>query len=256
MTQPAIDGGYRRKIKTRRELVDILGPRPRKKWVILCHGTFDLVHPGHIRHLMYAKSKADVLIASLTCDAHISKANFRPFVPQDLRAMNLAALEMVDFVLIDDNATPIESIRTIQPDFFAKGYEYFEGGVHPKTGEEIEALNAYGGEIIFTPGDVVFSSSAFIESGIPGLAIEKLGTLMESEGITVGTLRSAIESFRGARVHVLGDTIVDSYTYCTTINSGSVKTPTLSVKYDRHIDFAGGAAVVSKHKKALGGADH
>src|SRR5213596_2084713 len=94
---------YKRKIKTREELRQIIGSRPRQASVIMCHGTFDLVHPGHVRHLMYAKSKADFLIASLTCDAHIQKANFRPFVPQQLRAMNLAALEVVDYVIIDDN---------------------------------------------------------------------------------------------------------------------------------------------------------
>src|SRR3954451_21152118 len=97
---------FQRKIKTARQLHDLLGPAPRKKRVIMCHGTFDLVHPGHIRHLIYAKSKADILIASLTSDVHIQKANFRQFVPQDLRAMNLAVLEVVDYVVIDENATP------------------------------------------------------------------------------------------------------------------------------------------------------
>ena len=64
----------------------MLGARPRKKSVIMCHGVFDLVHPGHIRHLLYAKGKADILVASLTADAHITKAQYRPFVPQELRA--------------------------------------------------------------------------------------------------------------------------------------------------------------------------
>jgi|GEM_PF-25172 len=91
---------FKRKIKTREELRAIIGPRPRVKKVIMCHGTFDLVHPGHIRHLIYAKSKADILVTSLTTDQHISKANFRPFVPEALRAMNLAALEIVDYVVI------------------------------------------------------------------------------------------------------------------------------------------------------------
>jgi cytidyltransferase-like protein len=102
---------FRRKIKTREQLREAIGPRPRDKKVIMCHGTFDLVHPGHIRHLMYAKDHADVLVASLTSDSHINKANFRPFVPQDLRAMNLAALECVDYVIIDDNETPIENLK-------------------------------------------------------------------------------------------------------------------------------------------------
>src|SRR5437870_3870624 len=138
---------YRRKIKTREELLAAIGPRPRLRKVIMCHGTFDLVHPGHVRHLMYAKSKADILVASLTCDAHISKANFRPFVPQQLRAMNLAAFEPVDYVIIDESPTPIDTIKFLQPDFFAKGYEYFDGGVHPRTRDEITALESYGGEI-------------------------------------------------------------------------------------------------------------
>ena len=80
----------------------------------MCHGVFDLVHPGHIRHLLYAKSKADILVASLTADLHIAKANYRPFVPQELRALNLAALEMVDYVLIDEEATPLRNLALIQ----------------------------------------------------------------------------------------------------------------------------------------------
>jgi len=115
---------YSHKIKTVAELCRIIGPRPRKRKVIMCHGVFDVVHPGHLRHLIYAKSKADILIASLTADVHISKGHYRPHVPQDLRALNLAAYEIVDFVIIDSNPTPIKHISKLQPDFFAKGYEY------------------------------------------------------------------------------------------------------------------------------------
>ncbi len=112
------------KVKSVEELRAVIGPRPRDSKVIMCHGVFDVVHPGHLRHLLYAKSKADVLIASLTADVHITKGTHRPHVPQDLRAANLAAFEMVDYVIIDKNATPLESIKLIQPDYFAKGYEY------------------------------------------------------------------------------------------------------------------------------------
>ena len=128
-----IDTNFRNKVKTVEELKAILGPRPRPKRMIMCHGTFDIVHPGHVRHLLYAKSKGDVLVASLTADAHIAKANFRPFVPQELRAFNLAALEVVDFVVIDKDPTPIKNISIIKPDYFAKGYEYTRDGLHPRT---------------------------------------------------------------------------------------------------------------------------
>lgn len=237
---------------TREQLREAIGPRPRPHSVIMCHGTFDLVHPGHIRHLMYAKSKADKLIASLTSDAHINKANFRPFVPQELRAMNLAALECVDYVIVDENATPIENLQFIQPDFFAKGYEYSSEGVHPKTKEEIATLESYGGEVVFTPGDLIMSSSAIIDLTPPNLAVDKLHALLESEGLGFADLRTALDKMRGVRVHVIGDTIVDGYTYCTLIG-GTAKTPTFSVKYERAVDFSGGAAVVAKHMRAAGG---
>src|SRR5246127_1815675 len=203
----AVGGNYRRKIKTVDELCDVIGSRPRAKKVIMCHGVFDLVHPGHIRHLLYAKEKADILVASLTADAHITKANYRPFVPQDLRALNLAALEMVDYVLIDEEATPLANLARVQPDFFAKGYEYQNGGLHPKTQEEIDVIEGYGGDVLFTPGDIVFSSSALIESGPPDITIDKLLMLMLAEGITFERLRAILDSFRGKAVHVVGDTI-------------------------------------------------
>ena len=252
MTEFQNHNHYQRKIKTREELRAIIGARPRARKVIMCHGTFDLVHPGHIRHLMYAKSKADLLIVSLTSDAYIAKANFRPFVPQDLRAMNLAALEVVDFVIVDDRPTPLENLLYLQPDYFAKGQDYSKDGKpHPRTREEMDALATYGGDMIFTPGDVVFSSSAFIEQARPNLSLEKALTLMESEDVTFDAMREALEAFKGVRVHVVGDTIVDTYTYCTLIG-GLAKTPTFSVKYERQVHYAGGAAVVAKHLRKAG----
>jgi cytidyltransferase-like protein len=246
-----LSGDYRRKVKSIGELCSALGPRPRQHTVVMCHGVFDLVHPGHIRHLVYAKEKADILIASLTADAHITKANYRPFVPEDLRALNLAALEMVDYVIIDTNPTPIENIARLQPDYFAKGYEYQDGGINPKTQQEIDALSSYGGEILFTPGDIVYSSSHLIETGPPDIAVEKLLALMEAEGLDFDHLRHILHQFEGVEVHVVGDTIVDSLTY-TTMIGGLTKTPTPSVRFDSRADFVGGAAVVAKHLRAAG----
>jgi rfaE bifunctional protein kinase chain/domain len=242
---------FSHKIKTAEELKDLIGPRPRKKKVIMCHGTFDVVHPGHVRHLLYAKTKADILVGSLTADEHIMKGNLRPYVPEDLRAINLAALEMVDYVVIDRDPTPLRNLGLIQPDYFAKGYEYTAGAVHPKTQEEINVIDSYGGEMIFTPGDIVYSSSALIELAPPSIAVEKLMTLMSAEGVTFADLRDALAKLKGLRVHVVGDTIVDSYTYCSMIG-GMTKTPTMSVRFEKKVDYTGGAAVVAKHLRAAG----
>ncbi|MBU3632866.1 PfkB family carbohydrate kinase [Polynucleobacter sp. AP-Feld-500C-C5] len=242
---------FSHKIKTAQEILDVIGARPRNHKVIMCHGTFDVVHPGHIRHMLYAKTKADILIASLTADQHITKGDMRPYVPEDLRAINLAALEMVDYVLIDHDPTPLKNLGKLKPDFFAKGYEYTAGAINLKTQGEIDVLDSYGGEMIFTPGDIVYSSSALIELSPPSIAIEKLMTLMEGEGITFKDLRNALAVLRDVSVHVVGDTIVDSYTYCSMIG-GMTKTPTMSVRYEKKVDYTGGAAVVAKHLCAAG----
>lgn len=232
-------------------LSKLLPPHPRNKKIIMCHGVFDVVHPGHIRHLIYAKNKGDLLIVSLTADQHITKGAMRPHVPEQLRAINLAALEMVDYVIIDSNPTPLENLQILKPDYFAKGYEYVANGPHPKTTEEIKILESYGGEILFTPGDFVYSSSHFINLHPPKISGEKLAITMDSEGITFDTLRETVSKFTGIAIHIVGDSIVDSYTECSMIG-GMTKTPTMSLRMERKKDFSGGAAIVAKHIRAAG----
>ena len=107
----------------------------------MCHGNFDVVHPEHIRHLAHAKSKADILIVSITKDKYISKGIYRPHVPENLRALNLAALEMVDFVVIDQEAKPIKLLMQLKPNLFAKGFEYSGKSMPLATKEEIKVLS-------------------------------------------------------------------------------------------------------------------
>lgn len=242
---------YRHKIKSPEELRDILGRPPRNERVIMCHGVFDVVHPGHVRHLLYAKSKAQVLICSLTCDRHITKGAHRPHIPEELRAANLAAFEMVDYVVIDQNETPLKNLAIIQPDYFAKGFEYTAGSMPPKTAEEAAVVAAYGGEMIFTPGDIVYSSSRLIDLAPPAVQYEKLQLVMERYGVDFDQLRKTIDAMPGHEVHVVGDTIVDSYTHCAMIG-GQTKTPTMSVLFEHKLDYVGGAAVVAKHVRAAG----
>lgn len=241
---------YRHKVCTLEELIWTLGSRQDKK-VVHCHGVFDLVHPGHLRHLLYAKSKGDVLVVSITPDIFCHKAQYRPFVPQELRALNLAALEMVDYVVITTQPDPYSMILILEPEFFAKGFEYQSGGISAETQKEIEAVQSYGGEIIFTPGDIVYSSSEIIESGPPDLKFDKLRALMVAEGVSFDDLHEVLTAFGGISVHVIGDTIVDSLTYTTKLLSLN-KTPTPSVRFDKREDFIGGAAVVASHLAAAG----
>ena len=231
------------------DLIEKIGAFPREKKVVHCHGVFDVCHPGHIRHLTYAKSKADILVVSLTADRHIKKGKYRPHVPQDIRAESLAALEVVDYVVIDDNPTPIENILVLKPDYFAKGYEYSNN--REATGAENATVQSYGGSMIFTPGDIVYSSTKLLNTHLPKLHIEKLINLMKQFNITFDDLRNSLKTFSSYKIHVVGDTIIDTYTRTNLIGSNA-KTPTFSVLYDGHEDYVGGAGVVAQHLRAAG----
>lgn len=238
------------KIVSSDELVERVGVRPRSDVLVMCHGTFDLVHPGHLRHLAFAKSRGDRLAVSLTADAHVTKANMRPYVPEELRALNLAALELVDYVVIDPNPEPLSLITQVEPDIFVKGFEYSET-LPPQTMKEMESVSTYGGRMIFSPGDFVLSSSAVIENDPPRLGLEKLLTLMHVEGIGFADLRAALSDLDQLAVTIVGDIIVDSLTTATVIG-GYRKTPTPSVRVEDHERFVGGAGIVAKHMAATG----
>jgi rfaE bifunctional protein kinase chain/domain/rfaE bifunctional protein nucleotidyltransferase chain/domain len=242
---------YRHKIKTIDELCILLGPRPRQKKVIMCHGVFDIVHPGHIRHLLYAGEQGDVLVASVTTDAFVSKGEERPYVPQNLRAASLAALEVIDYVLLSDQLRSVQTILSLQPDFFVKGFEYSRDGIHPVTRDEVEAVKSYGGQFLFSPGDVVYSSTDLLAQHRPELVLDKLAVLMQAEGVTFDDLRSTLQKMAGVSVHVVGDTIVDKYSHCSLLGP-TRKTPTFSVKLERSRFFVGGAGIVAKHLRGLG----
>jgi rfaE bifunctional protein nucleotidyltransferase chain/domain len=100
------------------------GARASGRRVVHCHGCFDIVHPGHIRHLKFAKSQGDILLVSVTGDAQVSKGDGRPLIPEELRAENLAELDCVDWVYIEPRATASELLERGQPDVYIKGREY------------------------------------------------------------------------------------------------------------------------------------
>ena len=100
---------------------------------------------------------------------------------------------MVDYVLIDNNSKPIKNLKLIKPDFFAKGSDYVSGELNPKTLEEKRLVESYGGEIIFTSGDIVYSSTSIISNKRPALKHEKLRLLLEAEKIEFKSLYEPLE---------------------------------------------------------------
>ena len=225
--------------------------KKKRKDLILCHGVFDIVHPGHIRHLTYGKNKGGTLVVSVTSDRYVNKGKNRPMINEKLRSFNLAALEIVDYVLINDKSTPIDLIKKIKPKYYLKGFEY--SNLHnPKTIEEIKILKKNNGEILYSPSDIVLSSSNIIEKKIvTNYEIENLIFLMKENKIKFSELRNIINSFTTLKVNVLGDSIQDQ-NIITNHNYTLNKTPTLSLTVKDEKNYIGGAAIVAMHLRKAG----
>jgi len=220
--------------------------------IVQCHGCFDVVHPGHVRYLQFARRQGDLLIVSLTGDAAIDKGEQRPYVPQELRAENLAALEFVDLVYIDPNPTAAAVLELVRPDIYVKGAEY-EHNTDPRFLEERRTVERYGGKVIFSSGQVVFSSSKIIESMPRGSELEqqRLGLVCQRHQINRKRLTDILEAFCGRRVVVVGDTVLDRYVFCDATGVAS-ESPMMSLtKLQEHAYFSG-AAVVARHLAGLG----
>jgi bifunctional ADP-heptose synthase (sugar kinase/adenylyltransferase) len=167
-----------------------------------------------------------------------------------LRATNLAAYEIVDYVIINNEKKPLELLEYLQPDYYSKGYDYSSEN-RERSLEEAEILRKYGGELIITSGDVVFSSTELINAKPPKIQYHKLADLMHREGITFDKLKKTLDLMQFKKIHVVGDTIVDTLTNCKSIGAQS-KTPTISALYENQWRHLGGGGVVAKHCKSAG----
>ena len=130
--------------------------------VVLCHGCFDLMHPGHIKYLQAAKAMGDVLVVTVSPDRYVDKGPGRPVFDERLRAESLAALECVDYVAVNRWPTAEETLRLLRPDIYVKGQEFEK--LEDKTGKiqkEYEVLREIGAEMRFTH-EIVFSSTELI----------------------------------------------------------------------------------------------
>lgn len=115
------------KLKKITDLKSVICALKRKgKIIVFTNGCFDLLHPGHIKILRYAKSKGDILVVGLNSDSSIRriKGNKRPILDQKARATLLSAISYVDYIVVFSDDTPYKLIKTIKPDYLVKGEDW------------------------------------------------------------------------------------------------------------------------------------
>ena len=218
------------------------------KKIILCHGTFDLMHAGHIKYLQKAKTKGDILFVTVTADEYVNKGPGRPVFNDNLRAENLAALACVDFVGINYEITAVGMLKKICPDLYVKGSEYQkpEEDVTGNIQSEINAVREGGGDIFYT-NEITFSSSSLINDHFDVFAPETKAFLSEFKNkFTDKEIQDQIEGLSDLNVLVVGDIIIDQYHYVSPLGQTG-KGNVLAVQYESEEQFAGGSIAVANH---------
>jgi len=146
-----------KKISELKKLVAELKSKGEK--IVFTNGCFDILHLGHILYLEKSKSKGDKLIVAINNDESVRKlkGNSRPITSESGRAILIAALETVDYVIIFNGLTPLELIKTLKPDILTKGGDW-------KTKDIVGAdvVQSYGGKIISIPYIEGYSTSSII----------------------------------------------------------------------------------------------
>ena len=91
------------KIISKEEAGELQELKKAGKKLVLCHGVFDLVHPGHIIHFQEAKKLGDILIVSVTAEKYVRKGPGRPYFNDELRMKFLEAISCIDYVMLSEN---------------------------------------------------------------------------------------------------------------------------------------------------------
>jgi rfaE bifunctional protein kinase chain/domain len=226
------------------EIVDeILKRAGNRKRIVFVSGNFNVIHPGHLRLLSFAAECGDFLVAGVAADNADGVV-----VPEGLRLDGVKAISFIDFEFILRDP-PGLLIQKLEPVAVVKGKEY-----ETLFNIEQEAVDSYGGKLLFSSGEMRFSSIDLLkrdtlESNLSSI-VRPMDFLVR-RGFSMADLRSTLEKFKGFRVTVLGDLIVDEYVSCDPLGM-SQEDPSLVVTPIQYEKFIGGAAIVAAHTHSLG----
>ena len=218
------------------------------KTIALCHGVFDLVHPGHIIHLEQAKEMADILVVSITAAKYVRKGPGRPYFDDEMRMKFMAALECVDYVMLSEGYTVDDIVESVEPDIYVKGEEYAkaEDDITGKITEEKALVEKHGGKIEYTTGQT-YSSTKLINTAMSGLPedvrhyVEDFKTRYSMQDI-----RDFAEKAGRLKVLVVGDIIIDKYTYCN-VQGLMSKDMGYSARIHHSEEYLGGSLAIARH---------
>ena len=222
--------------------------KKKKKKVVLCHGVFDLLHIGHIKHFESAKKNGDILVVTITADEYVEKGPNRPHFNTTLRAEALSSIGIIDYVSINYSHSSSEMIKKLRPNVYFKGIEY-KNEKADLTGmikNEKLAIKSVGGRILYSNNET-FSSSNLLNK-YTDIFSQNQKTFISKikKKFDIKKINKMINSFSNLKVLVIGELIIDEYVFCEALGK-SGKEPVLVFKDFGREQYLGGALAIARH---------
>ncbi len=218
------------------------------KTIVQCHGTFDLIHPGHIVHFQEARRHGDVLVVTITAEKFVNKGPGRPYFNDEFRALSLVALTCVDYVVIIPHVAAVEAIECVRPHVYCKGTEYNDqsNDVTGNIANDVETVKRFGGRMEYV-GSVTFSSTQLINQHLSGKS-ETLKSFLKklAEDYPPDAFRESVESLSDLNILVIGDVIIDRYT-TVAVQGLTSKNRVISTRFINDELQVGGSLAVYRH---------
>lgn len=213
------------------------------KNLIFVSGNFNILHPGHLRLLRFARECGDFLVVGVL-DAFSPGA----YIEENLRLESLQAISWVDHAFIL-REPPEVFVAKLKPAYVVKGSEH-----ENRSNPEAEVVASYGGKLLFSSGDISFSSIDLLrkewrETNLS--MISKPHDYLARHDISSSLAQQILQRMKGLRVCVIGDMIVDEYITCDPLGM-SQEDPTIVVTPVMQEKFIGGAGIVAAHARSLG----
>ncbi len=230
------------------ENLKILRRKYQNKKIGLAHGVFDLLHYGHLLHLKKAKQICDILVVSITADKFINKNPSGPYYNSKKRMEFLSEIECVDYVILSEYQSAIETLQTLKPNYYFKGSEYanYSQDYTGKIVREVNILKKNKGEIIFT-NEPILSSSYMINNFFSSIKPEVKNFLLKNKkNIKFNEIWKNADKIKKDKVLVFGDVIIDEYIFSSAL-SKSPKEQIISVKEEKREIYNGGILATVNH---------
>ncbi len=216
----------------------------KKKKIVLCHGTFDLLHIGHIKHFFEARQFGDILIVSVTTDNYVQKGPNRPAFNLHHRLEALSALDCIDYVVSSDSLNAVKILKEIKPHIYCKGPDYLknQNDLTKQIYKEIQSLKSFGGKIKYT-NDITFSSSKLLNNFFDTLQKTQKDFLNKISKNEIENFKDSLKNLSKKKVLVIGETIIDKYVFTEALGK-SGKEPLLAFNELNEENYIGGAASI------------